>query len=65
MTHTTTPRRDEPGRMGQLVLDLFSDTRTTIAPHPTQEIDPTFPILSRHWPGFPPSSEQIEEQEAA
>lgn len=61
MTQRQTPRRDEPGRMGQLEFVMFSDDTDTIAPDPTQEIHPAYPILSRHWPGFPLS----EQQEAA
>lgn len=58
MTQTTTPRRNEPGRMGQLEFVLFSDATNTTAPHPTQEIHPAYPILSRHWPGFPLSEQK-------
>ena len=53
MTQTQTPQPDELGRMGQLVFDLFSDTTNTSAPHPMQENLPAYPILARHWPGFP------------
>ena len=53
MTQIQTPRHDVPGRMGQLEFVLFDDETNTTAAHPSQEFSPAYPILSKHWPGFP------------
>ena len=53
MTQTASPQLDEPGRMGQSEFVLFSDETNTTAAHPSQEFSPAYPILSKHWPGFP------------
>lgn len=58
MTQKHTPRRMAPGRMGQREFVFACTFTNTTAPHPNQENGPAFPILARHWPGFPfPCSE--------